>query len=81
MINVTSKHKLVSENCLELNINNEKPSKVQIYRLKGNRINKYNLKEEKPLFYVKYFGGINGKLGIETKRMFASPPEIQILSI
>jgi hypothetical protein len=81
MINVTSKSKLVSENCLELNISLEKTPKVQIYRLKGKGFNKLFPKEDKPSLYFKYFGGINGKLGIETKKMFARPPEIQRLSI
>jgi hypothetical protein len=80
MINVTSKSKLISENCLELNISLEKTPKVQIYKLKGKGTKKLLQKEEKPSLYVKYFGGINGKLGMETKKMFACPPEIQRLS-
>lgn len=81
MINMPSRTTFLRENFLELNFSIEKNPKVKIYRLKGDYKKDIFQNEEKPSYFVKYFGGIDGKLGIETKRMYASPPEIRKLSM
>jgi hypothetical protein len=79
MLNIPSKVTiLVQENHLELDYSFVPTSKVKLIRLVGT--GKRAKKEEMPSITLKYYRGFDEKLGVETKKIFASPPEIKNLS-